>query len=72
VRGRHVNPSGVVRAQSRSWYRSQRLPLVVPALAHLQVSASQLGDLAGIAGAGELVRSEIFAPAAIDAALTAG
>jgi predicted NBD/HSP70 family sugar kinase len=42
------------------------------ALAHLQVSASQLGDLAGIAGAGELVRSEIFAPTAIDAALAAG
>jgi predicted NBD/HSP70 family sugar kinase len=42
------------------------------ALAHLQVSASQLGDLAGIVGAAEMVRSEIFAPAAIDAALAAG
>lgn len=42
------------------------------ALAHLQVSASRLGDRAGIAGAGELVRSEIFAPAAIDRGLAAG
>lgn len=48
------------------YQRSQPL-----AVGHLHVSTSRLADFGGIAGAGELVRSEIFSAAAIDAALAA-